>query len=84
MNKPREEKKISDRQWLEWFAEDIKTCFIPKCGWCGKIATKQTAKGKYEQENLSRPVNWGYYCKKCFAEGLKMEEEAMYGTERIV
>ena len=78
MNKPREE------EMLKFFAKDIASCFIPKCGWCGRIATKQTAKGKYAQENLHRPVNWGYYCKKCFAEGLKMEEEAMYGTSERV
>jgi hypothetical protein len=68
-----------DRKMLKFFADDLKSCFIPKCRQCGKIATTQTAKGKYAQENLHRPVNYGYYCKKCFAKGLKMEEEAMYG-----
>ena len=72
--------ELEDKEkWLGFFTEDIKNCFIPKCGWCGKIATEQTVKGKDEQESHGRPVNWGYYCKSCYAKGLKMEEEAMYG-----
>ena len=66
-------------KWLDFFSEDISSCFIPKCTWCSKIATEQTAKGKDAQKNNHRPINWGYYCKKCYAKGLKLEEEAMYG-----
>lgn len=71
---------VEDKEkWLRFFSEDIKNCFIPKCNWCGKIATKQTVKGEEAQKNNERPVNWGYYCKSCFDKGLKMEEEEMYG-----
>ena len=65
-------------KWLDFFSKDISSCFIPKCTWCSKIATEQTAKGKDAQKNNHRPINWGYYCKKCYAKGLKLEEEAMY------
>lgn len=64
---------------LAWFASDINDHFIPKCSWCGKIASIQTAKGKYAQENLHRPCNWGWYCKKCYDKGSAMEREAIYG-----
>lgn len=64
---------------LDWWKEDIVGCFIPKCS-CGKPATTQTEKGKDAQKNNHRPVNWGYYCDKCYEEGLKMEEEAMFGN----
>jgi len=73
------EKRRDKEHWLKFFREDIKNCFMPKCGWCGKIATTQTVKGKNAQENNNRPLNWGYYCKSCYAKGLKEEEEAMYG-----
>ena len=73
------EKRRDKEHWLKFFREDIKNCFMPKCGWCGKIATTQTVRGKNAQENNNRPLNWGYYCKSCYAKGLKEEEEAMYG-----
>ncbi|HEC66395.1 MAG TPA: hypothetical protein ENI23_14000 [bacterium] len=66
-------------KWLTFFKEDIVGCFIPKCGWCDEVGTEQTEKGKHAQRDNHRPVNWGYYCKSCYAKGLKMEEEAMYG-----
>lgn len=70
----------NDKQkWLRFFAEDIAQCFIPKCSRCNRRATEQTTKGKYAQENLHRPVNWGYYCKKHADEGRELEREAMYG-----
>lgn len=64
------------KKWLGFYREDILNSFIPKCS-CGKKATVQTAKGKYAQENLHRPCNWGWYCDKCFEKGLREEEEAM-------
>lgn len=63
---------------LGFFSEDIKNCFTPKCS-CGKKATMQTERGKYAQERNHRPCNWGYYCNKCYEEGLEIEKEAMYG-----
>ena len=50
----------------------------PKCG-CGKPATNQTAKGEYNESLGALPQNHGWYCDKCMEEGIKMEEEAMYG-----
>ena len=64
---------------LNWWKEDIIGCFIPKCSWCEKPATTQTTKGEYAQKNNHRPVNWGYFCDKCYRKGRKIEEEAMYG-----
>ena len=62
---------------LNWWKEDIISCFIPKCS-CGKPATTRTTRGEDAQKNNYRPVNWGHYCDKCFKEGLELEEEAMY------
>lgn len=57
--------------------------FIPskpfECGNCGKPATRQTANGAYQQEIGALPQNWGWYCYKCYDEGLKRENEAIYG-----
>lgn len=75
----RREVEEEKKKWLEFYRTDIFNCFIPKCG-CGRRAITQTIRGKYEQDNLHRPVNWGYFCKKCFDEGLKLENEAMYGN----
>lgn len=50
-----------------------------KCTYCGKTATTQTAKGKSNEESKGLPQNDGWFCEKCFKEGLKLEEEAMYG-----
>lgn len=41
------------------------------CHWCDQPATQQTLRGQDAGE--------GYYCDKCYAKGLKIEEEAMYG-----
>ena len=51
-----------------------------KCNWCKAVATQQTVKGKDAEESGSLPQNHGYYCDSCYDKGLKMEEEAMYGT----
>lgn len=67
------------REAKQFFADDITQCFIPKCCQCNRRATEQTTKGKYAQDNLHRPVNWGYYCKKHADEGRELEREAMYG-----
>ena len=66
-------------KYLQFWAEDIKQCFIPKCSQCNRRATEQTYKGEQAQENLHRPVNWGYYCKKHADEGRELEREAIYG-----
>ena len=68
------------KKWLEFYREDILNGFKPKCTRCERLATEQTAKGKSNQQSLSRPVNWGYYCKKCADEGRRLENEAMYGN----
>lgn len=73
LDKAREEGRD---KWLRFYRKDILNGFLPKCS-CGKRATIQTARGKYAQENLQRPCNWGWYCKKCFKEGLELEREAM-------
>jgi len=52
----------------------------PKCNWCGKEATKQTVKGESNLKSGGLAVNDDYYCDECYAKGLKMEEEAMYGN----
>lgn len=74
----KEAREEKDR-WVAFFAEDIAQCFIPKCSNCNRRATEQTTKGKHAQEALHRPVNWGYYCKKCADEGREIERDAMYG-----
>ena len=76
----KESAKQETNRWLGFYRDDILNCFIPKCSRCNKVATVQTTKGEHAQKNLSRPVNWGYYCKKCAAEGLEIEREAMYGN----
>lgn len=60
---------------------DILNGFIPKCSYCGtkRKVVGQTERGKYAQENNHRPVNWGYYCQKCYDIGSELEREAMYG-----
>lgn len=51
-----------------------------KCTNCGKPATTQTVKGKEAEESGHLPQNHGYYCSKCFDEGVEMENEAMHGN----
>jgi hypothetical protein len=75
----KEEKQYKGNE-LDYWKKDIKSCFIPKCTWCNKIATMQTVKGEQSEKYNDRPINWGYYCKKCWDKGLKIEEEAMYGN----
>lgn len=70
---------VREEKWMDWWKRDVVHGFIPKCR-CGEIATTQTTKGKHAQRDNHRPINWGYYCDKCFAEGLKIEQEAMYGS----
>jgi len=74
-----EEYKKEEIKWKKFFKEDIENLFIPKCTICEKKATRQTERGKYEEENNGRPCNWGYYCDKCWKEGEEIEKEAMYG-----
>ena len=50
-----------------------------KCTWCGKIATKQTVKGKSNEESGGLPINDGWFCEECWEKGVEMENEAMYG-----
>ncbi len=50
-----------------------------KCTWCGKKATRQTEKGKYNEEIGALPQNHGWFCDKCWKEGEEIENEAMYG-----
>jgi hypothetical protein len=70
-------KAVEEKEkWLGFYRSDILSGFIPKCS-CGKKADVQTERGKYAQENLHRPSNWGWYCNKCFEKGLREEEEAM-------
>ena len=76
LQQEREEKK----RWLEFYRKDIKSCFKPICTNCNRLATEQTARGKTAQRELHRPVNWGYYCKKCADEGREIEREAMFGN----
>ncbi len=51
----------------------------PKCTSCGKTATRQTVRGKENEESKGLPQNNGYYCDKCWKEGEDLEKEAMYG-----
>lgn len=67
---------------LELWKGDILACFTPKCSYCGRKTAKvvgQTTKGKHAQEANHLPRNWGYYCQKCYDEGMELEREAMYG-----
>lgn len=49
-----------------------------KCS-CGALATKQTVRGAEAEEAKHHPNNFGYYCDKCYEEGLQIEKEAMGG-----
>jgi len=51
----------------------------PICCRCDKPATTQTESGKSQESLGALPINHGWYCDKCFKEGLKAEMEAMYG-----
>jgi hypothetical protein len=67
---------------LDRWKSDIEHGFIPKCSFCGIKSRKvvgQVAKGKSAQEGNHLPRNWGYYCQKCYDEGMELEREAMYG-----
>lgn len=50
-------------------------------GWGEKLGESDfyavNKKGKHAQEANHRPVNWGYYCKKHWDEGVELEREAM-------
>jgi len=73
-------KNEETKKWLEFYREDILGCFKPKCTCCNRLATRQTERGRSNQKNLSRPVNWGYYCEACWKKGVEMENEAMHGN----
>ena len=51
----------------------------PICTRCDKPATIQTANGKYQERIGALPQNFGWFCKKCFEQGLKEENNAIYG-----
>lgn len=48
------------------------------CAWCGKKATRQTYKGKENQESGGLSQNNGWFCDKCWKKGEDEEKEAMY------
>ena len=50
-----------------------------KCRRCDKPAVVQTYDGEYQERHGALPQNHGYYCKECFDEGLKIENETFYG-----
>lgn len=50
-----------------------------ECGRCDNEATKQTVRGKQNQERGGLPQNDGWFCDECWEKGLKLEHEAMYG-----
>ena len=67
---------------LDRWKRDIKALFIPKCSYCNRKTPKvvgQTEKGKYAEANNHLPRNWGFYCQRCYDEGMEIEREAMYG-----
>lgn len=50
-----------------------------ECTRCDNPATKQTVRGKSSQEFGGLPQNDGWFCDECWAKGLKIEEDAVYG-----
>lgn len=66
---------------LDLWKGDILACFIPKCSYCGtkRKVVGQVTKGLHAQQDNHLPRNWGFYCQKCYDEGTKAENEAMYG-----
>jgi len=71
-----EQKKIEDRR------KEITAKFSRKprqCSHCTMPATKQTVKGKKNQDAGGLPQNDGWYCDNCYRKGLEIKEEAMYG-----
>lgn len=66
-------------QWLLKIIKEYKDCTIRRCFGCGKTATTQTTKGKHAEKDLHLPRNYGWYCRKCWVRGVKIENEAMYG-----
>ncbi len=67
-------------QWLIKVLEGYKEMSVPKCTRCDELATTQTVRGKDSEDNFNLPQNYGWYCDKCYQEGLEMEKEAMYGN----
>jgi len=53
-----------------------------KCTWCGKKATRQTVRGKENQESNGLPQNDGWFCDNCWEEGDDLEKDAIYGNCR--
>ena len=45
---------------------------IKQCHWCSRFVGNK-GKTTLKEPNI-------FYCAKCYAKGIKMEEEAMYGT----
>ena len=50
-----------------------------KCTWCGKKATKQTARGNENESSGGLPQNDGWFCASCWKKGDDEEKEAIYG-----
>ena len=77
MNKP-----PTGETLLDLWKGDIMAGFTPKCSYCGIKSRKvvgQVAKGITAQDQNHLPRNWGYYCQRCYDEGMELEREAMYG-----
>lgn len=73
-----QEVNITQDRWKS----DILSGFKPICSYCGIKSRKvvgQTTKGEHAQKDNHLPRNWGYYCQRCYDEGMEMEREAMYG-----
>ena len=60
--------------WQEW-----RETLERKCTGCGEKATRQTVKGKSNQDAGGAPQNDGWYCDECWKKGVEEENEAMYG-----
>ena len=57
-------------KYLQFWAEDIKQCFIPKCSQC---------QATYIFDLFMSVLKPCYYCKKHADEGRELEREAIYG-----
>lgn len=79
------ETRKQDIETLDRWKDDITNCFTPKCSFCHtkRKVVGQITKGKEAMDNNNLPRNWGYYCQKCYDEGMELEREAMYGNKRL-
>lgn len=51
---------------------------MKKCTRCGKKATKQTIKGKENEDIKGLPQNNGWFCKECWRKGDDEEKDIIY------